>query len=98
MYNHPAARPVHPRGSVSIIIFASSSAFPKAITSYTILHKRAVASFQKALTNFQRDGGKDGPFGFGYALCRLAILLLRCGDNGRTMDILIPPKLIITFT
>lgn len=64
---------------------------PKAITSYTILHKRAVASFQKALTNFQRDGGKDGPFGFGYALCRLAILLLRCGDNGRTMDILIPP-------
>lgn len=64
---------------------------PKAITSYTKLHKRAVASFQKALTNFQRDGGKDGPFGFGYALCRLAILLLRCGDNGRTMDILIPP-------
>lgn len=64
---------------------------PKAITSYTKLHKRAVASFQKSLTNFQRDGGKDGPFGFGYALCRLAILLLRCGDNGRTMDILIPP-------
>lgn len=63
-----------------------------AISSYTKLHKRAKESFQKALTNFQRDGGKDGPFGFGYALCRLAILLLQCGDNGRTMDILLPPE------
>ncbi|KAL3853053.1 hypothetical protein ACJMK2_016636 [Sinanodonta woodiana] len=60
--------------------------------TYTWLHEKAKTSFQKALTNFQQDGGKDGPFGFGYALCRLVILLLRCGDNGLTMDVLSPPK------
>ncbi|KAK3605797.1 hypothetical protein CHS0354_002409 [Potamilus streckersoni] len=60
--------------------------------TYTWLHEKAKTSFQKALTNFQQDGGKDGPFGFGYALCRLVILLLRCGDNGLTMNVLSPPK------
>ncbi|ESO82405.1 hypothetical protein LOTGIDRAFT_237010 [Lottia gigantea] len=60
---------------------------------YEMLHNQAEASFQKALSNFQRDGGKDGPFGFGYALCRLAILLLRCGDNGLTMGHLDVPIL-----
>lgn len=54
---------------------------------YKYLHEKAVKSCRKALDNFSRDGGKDGPFGIGFALCRLAILLLRCGDNGLTMEI-----------
>lgn len=62
----------------------------KFITTYKTLHEQAKQSFQLSLKNFQRDGGKDGPFGFGYALCRLTILLLQCGDSGRTMDILHP--------
>ncbi|XP_052235263.1 uncharacterized protein LOC127847413 [Dreissena polymorpha] len=63
-----------------------------AFHAYNRLFNGAKTSFQRAMTNFQRDGGKDGPFGFGYALCRLAILLLRCGDNGLTMDQIKPPK------
>ncbi|XP_052066266.1 uncharacterized protein LOC127705942 [Mytilus californianus] len=55
-----------------------------------LLHSKAKNSFKKSICHFQRDVGKDGPFGFGYALCRLVILLLQCGDNGRMMDILHP--------
>ncbi|XP_060077969.1 uncharacterized protein LOC132557496 [Ylistrum balloti] len=60
------------------------------INSYRNLHAQAKRSFQLSLVNFERDGGKDGPFGFGYALCRLTILLLQCGDSGLTMDVLHP--------
>ncbi|XP_053396534.1 uncharacterized protein LOC128556228 [Mercenaria mercenaria] len=64
---------------------------PNACQVYEHLFESAKTSFQRSMTNFKRDGGKDGPFGFGYALCRLAILLLRCGDNGLTMNSLTPP-------
>lgn len=57
---------------------------------YERLFENAKTSFLRAMTNFNRDGGKDGPFGFAYALCRLVILLLRCGDNGLTMNSLTP--------
>lgn len=60
-----------------------------------LLHNKAKNSFKKSICHFQRDVGKDGPFGFGYALCRLIILLLRCGDNGRMMDILHPSSVDI---
>ncbi|XP_033740878.1 uncharacterized protein LOC117327805 isoform X1 [Pecten maximus] len=63
---------------------------PNFIAAYKNLHEQAKRSFRLSLTNFQRDGGKDGPFGFGYALCRLTILLLQCGDSGLTMDVLHP--------
>lgn len=63
---------------------------PNAFQLYDRLFNSAKISFQRSITNFKRDGGKDGPFGFGYALCRLVILLLRCGDNGFTMKILTP--------
>jgi hypothetical protein len=65
---------------------------PNACQVYERLYDGAKSSFQRSMTNFKRDGGKDGPFGFGYALCRLVILLLRCGDNGLTMDTLTPSK------
>ncbi|KAL4220812.1 hypothetical protein ACF0H5_019080 [Mactra antiquata] len=65
---------------------------PSALATYENLFQRAKSCFQRSMTNFKMDGGKDGPFGFGYALCRLVILLLRCGDNGLTMDILTPPE------
>ena len=61
-----------------------------ALKVYEQLYERAKTSFKRAMTNFKNDGGKDGPFGFGYALCRLVILLLRCGDNGQTMNTLNP--------
>ena len=48
-----------------------------AISAYQKLFEQAKESFTRALHNFERDGGKDGPFGAGYAVCRLAILLLR---------------------
>ncbi|XP_063401409.1 uncharacterized protein LOC134685552 [Mytilus trossulus] len=60
-----------------------------------LLHIKAKNSFKKSICHFQRDVGKDGPFGFGYALCRLIILLLRCGDNGRMMNILHPSSVDI---
>ncbi|OWF44991.1 uncharacterized protein LOC110457563 [Mizuhopecten yessoensis] len=60
---------------------------PNYTAVYKYLHGKAVNSCKRALDNFNRDGGKDGPFGIGFALCRLAILLLRCGDNGLTMDV-----------
>ena len=63
---------------------------PNALKVYEQLFERAKASFKRSMTNFKNDGGKDGPFGFGYALCRLVILLLRCGDNGVTMNSLTP--------
>lgn len=65
---------------------------PNALSTYDKLFERAKRSFQRSMTNFKKDGGKDGPFGFGYALCRLVILLLRCGDNGKTMDQLTPTE------
>ncbi|XP_052235261.1 uncharacterized protein LOC127847412 isoform X1 [Dreissena polymorpha] len=65
---------------------------PNAFLAYNRLFNGAKASLQRAMTNFQRDGGQGGTDGFGYALCRLAILLLRCGDNGLTMDLIMPPK------
>lgn len=61
---------------------------PNALKVYGRLFENAKSSFQRSMTNFKRDGGKDGPFGFGYALCRLVILLMRCGDNGLTMNTL----------
>ncbi|WAR13688.1 hypothetical protein MAR_003793 [Mya arenaria] len=64
---------------------------PGAFNVYNGIFNTAKTSFQRSMTNFKRDGGKDGPFGFGYALCRLVILLLRCGDNGRTMGLIKPP-------
>ena len=64
---------------------------PNALKVYEQLFERAKTSFKRSMTNFKNDGGKDGPFGFGYALCRLVILLLRCGDNGMTMNSLNPP-------
>lgn len=63
---------------------------PNALKIYEQLYERAKSSFKRSMTNFRNDGGKDGPFGFGYALCRLVILLLRCGDNGMTMNVLTP--------
>ena len=63
---------------------------PNALKVYEQLFERAKTSFKRSMTNFKNDGGKDGPFGFGYALCRLVILLLRCGDNGMTMNSLNP--------
>ena len=63
---------------------------PNALKVYGQLFERAKTSFKRSMTNFKNDGGKDGPFGFGYALCRLVILLLRCGDNGMTMNSLNP--------
>lgn len=63
---------------------------PKALELYRQLFRDAKNSIELALSHFQQDGGKDGPFGFGYGLCRLAVLLLRCGDNGLTMDVLDP--------
>ncbi|KAK3596775.1 hypothetical protein CHS0354_038776 [Potamilus streckersoni] len=60
--------------------------------TYSWLHEKAKVSLMKELTNFQEDGGKDGPFGFGYAQCLLVILLLRCGENGLTMGVLTPPE------
>ena len=65
---------------------------PNGIKAYNILFNSAKSSLLKALANFNEDGGKDGPFGCGFALCRLAILLLRCGDNGLSMDTLVPPE------
>ncbi|XP_013390627.1 uncharacterized protein LOC106159007 isoform X2 [Lingula anatina] len=62
------------------------------LTNYSQLHAMAKESFQRALENFQRDGGKDGPLGSGYAICRLCILLLKCGDNGLTMNTLHPSE------
>ncbi|KAL3868613.1 hypothetical protein ACJMK2_041409 [Sinanodonta woodiana] len=64
----------------------------RSFDTYTWLHEKAKTSLTKALTNFQEDGCKDGPFGFGYALCLLVILLLRCGENGLTMGVLSPPE------
>ncbi|KAK3596774.1 hypothetical protein CHS0354_038775 [Potamilus streckersoni] len=64
----------------------------RSFDTYTWLHEKAKTSLRKALANFQEDGGKDGPFGFGYALCLLVILLLRCGENGLTMGVLSPPE------
>jgi len=63
---------------------------PGSSGAYNKLFENARTSFQRAMTNFKRDGGKDGPFGFAYALCRLMILLLRCGDNGGTMGHVVP--------
>lgn len=63
---------------------------PNSLQIYERLFVDARTSFQRSMTNFKRDGGKDGPFGFGYALCRLVILLLRCGDNGLTMSSIRP--------
>lgn len=63
---------------------------PNALKLYEQLFERAKSSFKRSMINFKNDGGKDGPFGFGYALCRLVILLLRCGDNGMTMNTLTP--------
>ncbi|XP_013390646.1 uncharacterized protein LOC106159026 [Lingula anatina] len=65
---------------------------PSYLSNYNQLHAMAKESFQRALENFQRDGGKDGPFGSGYAICRLCILLLKCGDNGLTMNTLHPSE------
>ncbi|XP_069100883.1 uncharacterized protein [Argopecten irradians] len=64
---------------------------------YQTLYDSAVKSCQRALDNFKCDGGKDGPFGLRIALCRLAILLLRCGENGLTMDIQHPASRDIDF-
>ena len=50
---------------------------PSAFSAYQQLFEQAKESFTRALSNFDKDGGKDGPFGVGYAVCRLAILLLR---------------------
>ncbi|OWF45509.1 uncharacterized protein LOC110456944 isoform X2 [Mizuhopecten yessoensis] len=58
---------------------------------YEHLHKQAKESCQKSLDHFKREKGNDGPFGFGFALCRLIILLLRCGDRG-LYKISVPPS------
>ena len=65
---------------------------PNGIRAHNMLFNSAKTSLLKALANFNEDGGKDGPFGCGFALCRLAILLLRCGDNGLSMDTLVPSR------
>ncbi|XP_052794547.1 uncharacterized protein LOC128227764 [Mya arenaria] len=64
---------------------------PGAFNVYNGIFNTAKTSFLRSMTNFKRDGGNDGPFGFGFALCRLVILLLRCGDNGLTMGLIKPP-------
>lgn len=69
---------------------------PNAFNTYNKLFESAKTSFQRSMTNFEKDGGKDGPFGYGYALCRLVILLLRCGDNGMTMGTIKPPDSDVT--
>lgn len=63
---------------------------PKSIEIYRKRFKSAKISIELALSHFQQDGGNDGPFGFGYGLCRLALLHLRCGDYGQTMGTLYP--------
>lgn len=60
------------------------------ITALKMLHEKSADSLRKSICFFQEDVGKDGPFGFGYAICRLVVLLLQCGDNGRTMKVLKP--------
>ncbi|XP_069100894.1 uncharacterized protein [Argopecten irradians] len=54
---------------------------------YEHLHGEAVSSCRRALEIFHRDEGMDGRFGLEFSMCRLAILMLRCGDNGLTMDV-----------
>ncbi len=76
--------------TAQITLLNFNSGKQSTISAYNKLFSAARESFLKALTNFEKDGGKDGPFGTGYAICRLAILLLQCGDNGSTMDILVP--------
>ncbi|XP_033734313.1 uncharacterized protein LOC117323289 [Pecten maximus] len=49
---------------------------------YEHLYKLGKNSCEKSLDHFKREEGNDGPFGFVFALCRLIILLLRCGDRG----------------
>ena len=78
--------------TAQITLLNFNSGKPSTISAYNKLFRAAKESFLKALTNFEKDGGKDGPFGTGYAVCRLAILLLQCGDNGSTMDILVPKE------
>ena len=78
--------------TAQITLLNFNSGKPSTISAYNKLFSAAKESFLKALTNFEKDGGKDGPFGTGYAVCRLAILLLQCGDNGSTMDILVPKE------
>ncbi|XP_060081645.1 uncharacterized protein LOC132560955 isoform X2 [Ylistrum balloti] len=57
---------------------------------YEHLYKIAKKSCEKSLDNFKREEGNDGPFGFGFALCRLIILLLRCGDRGLYREDVLP--------
>ncbi|OWF45510.1 uncharacterized protein LOC110456945 [Mizuhopecten yessoensis] len=59
---------------------------------YEHLYKHAKDSCQKSLDHFKRDQGKDGPFGIGFALCRLIILLLRCGDKGLYNECMTPDQ------
>ncbi|XP_033734314.1 uncharacterized protein LOC117323290 [Pecten maximus] len=59
------------------------------------LHEQAKMSCQKSLDHFKRDKGKDGPFGFAFALCRLVIVLLRCGDKGLYKDGITPNPEIV---
>ncbi|XP_021357377.1 uncharacterized protein LOC110452942 [Mizuhopecten yessoensis] len=65
------------------------------IGAHGYLHDRAKASFEKALANFQEDKSEYGPVGFVYTMCRLIILLLQCGENGLTMDILQPDPTVV---
>lgn len=76
--------------TAQMMLLNFTSGKQSAFTTYDKLYNEAKDSFLRALTNFEQDGGKDGPFGTGFAVCRLAILLLQCGDNGSTMNILNP--------
>ena len=65
---------------------------PNAMTAYDHLFSKARDSFQKSIEYFRLEKGKDGYFGFAYAQTLLIILLMRCGDNGKTMGMIEPPK------
>lgn len=71
---------------IDCLNFRKSSAF----NSLKCLKANAEQSLYKSIEQFRRDTGNDGPFGLGYALCRLAVLLLQCGANGRLMGTLRP--------
>lgn len=65
---------------------------PNSIQQYKIYLEEASKSNQIAMDHFQQDRGIDSQIGFNYTVIRSAMLLLQCGDNGCTMDVLQPPE------
>jgi len=55
------------------------------------LRHQAINHYQRALDNFQAERSKDGPFGYYFALIKLAQMKFCCGDYMQTVD-LQPPE------